>query len=345
MAEPEQFTPEQAQSLLEEVYNNKTPTNATPVTPEAPAAPEVETPAVPETPEPAKLPVETEPAAPAAEPEKKPEPQAPADPYAWVNDIPETLREKVLQEINQRVAVEHRNRSDSGRIRALNNKLLELERERTAKPAEQPAAPPAPKTPEQWAKLAKDDPEIAEAIEARVKSEIDATREQLLSEVKELKKTEQDRLARESQQYVEQEAEMLRRIVPNYEEVIAHPAYSQWLQYEAEPGIREIALKSHDHRDAVRVLKLYADTMQARFGNPTNTPATPTPSTQPAQPDPAKQQADQIEAERRAKLNAPPAAPAKTPVAPASFDPKGPVTKDDQERIFLEYYNKLNKKT
>jgi len=361
MAEPENFTAEQAQALLEEVMG-KTPEVATVVVvpadaAHAPPVPVVETPVVPVVEE-KKVETPVTPATPEVKPAETPAvvPAAPVttvttDPYAWVNEIPEALRDKVVKEIQARQQTEHRNRSDSGRIAALQRKLGDVERERTRTPAPQkpaPAAQPKP-TPEGWTEVVKSDPELAKAVEARVKSEVDTAVDAVKAEIQELRETAVEPLhENERQRYMAQERESLKRAVNNYEEVTGSPAYREWLDNYAAPGVRKLAYESLDHRDAITVLQNYAqDMIRLGFAEAPKAPVVEKkPDTQapvvPAAPDTSA--ADKIEAARAAALKAPSVVSASTPT-PSGGGLSGPVSKDDAERIFLESYNKITKKT
>lgn len=363
MAEPENFTAEQAQALLEEVMG-KTPDTATTVVVPADTA-HAPVPVVPETPIVPVVEEKKEPAAtvvPAAVTEVKPAetpavvPAAPVttvttDPYAWVNEIPEALRDKVVKEIQARQQTEHRNRSDSGRIAALQRKLGDVERERTRPPAVKPAPAAQPKpTPEGWTEVVKSDPELAKAVEARVKSEVDTAVDAVKAEIQELRETAVEPLhENERQRYLTQEREALKRVVHNYEEVTGSPVYREWLDNYAAPGVRKLAYDSVDHRDAIFVLQNYAQFMTANgYGEAPKAPVVEKkPDTQapvvPVVSDTSA--ADKIEAARAAALKTPSVVPASTPML-SGGGTNGPVRAGDEaERIFLESYNKINKKT
>lgn len=96
-------------------------------------------------------------------------PAAPADPFAWINNLPEKVREQAEQ-------LKHSALSDQGRVAAYNKQLAELKRELEAAkryaatavpvPAEQkPSASAAPELPAKFKQLKEDFPEFAEAVE------------------------------------------------------------------------------------------------------------------------------------------------------------------------------------
>lgn len=378
MAEQENFTPEQAQKLLEEMYETKAPTNAVLVTVaptsangetvvQAPApTPVVEgaTPPVVEKP-PAVKPTDAPPVTPPAtgtppvEPVVKAPPAALAvtDPYAWVENLDPKIKENVLAEIRLRMNAEHAFRSNNGRIRALQEKLRESESKVVVRP--QPAAtavPTSPTTPAEWEELKKTDPDLAKALEARVKSEVDAVTARVDEKLQELHKTGVEPLQDHARrQYVQHERETLQRLIPNVDQIVQSPHYSHWLENVAPPSIRDTALKSVDHRDAYAVMQHYAgwlvSTGQAEApGKPAQTvaPTTQPPAVTPPATPPEKTaeqlEADRIAAEREARLKTPSTVPpaAFTPTGPGNRN--GPVTREQQEQIFAEEWAKLHPK-
>lgn len=345
----ENLTVEQAEALLNETFNSLqkqepvgtmqaiVPTEQV-VETTTPAPVVEETPAVvEETPQP-----EATTAAPApAASETTPTPSSePANPYAWVEALPDEVKQKVILEINERYKHEHQARSDAGRVKALQRKLLE--QEQRAAQAKQPASQPAPAgsqptTPESWQSLAKGDPELAEAIEARVKSEIETAVGSVRNELQEMKKLAVDPLHEQNaQEYRQAQYQELKRIVPNVDEVIRSREYNTWLENDASDGIRELARRSLDHRDAVNVLRAYAADMQAMGYD--RVPPAPAAAA-------ATTNADAIAEARNKQLQSP--APRTTvSVAPvASLNANGPMTKDDAQAYFDQVVAKLMKKT
>lgn len=349
MADIEQFTEEQAQKLLEESYPGAKPE----VVSTTPPIPALETPAEPE-----KTEVEQEaPKGPAAatevegatgatgtaEPAKPDATKPPAvaeDNYKWLEALPEDARERVQAEIDRRLQVEHQERSSRGRIAAYQKQILEAQRKIANQPATQPA--PAerqtPQTPENWQEVVKSDPELAKAIEAHVKSEVESAVQSVRTDLQELRKTAIDPLyENQEQQYVETQRQELERMVPNVHEVISSPQYAEWLK-SASQGIRNLALTSTDAQDAIVVLRQYADDM-VRTGRARPQPA-PSTVTPPTSVDTTE--ADKIAAERDRKLKAQTVVPS-APIAPVAGTRNGPVTSEDAEKIFLEAYNKFMK--
>lgn len=337
MADIEQFTEEQAQKLLEETYTNNGNPPATDVVESTPALEEA----------PAETTTEVAEATDTATPVETAAPVEDANnPYSWVDSIPdEALRNKVVEQIQAKLQADHAAKSQTGRAKALQQKLLESERRiSTSRPQGKPAAPAEPATlttPEGWLNLAKNDPELAEAIEARVKSEINAAVGSVRGELQELRQTHiipQEERNRE--QYVEHERQQLKALVPNYEQVVNSREYANWLENHASNSTRHMAMTSNDHRDAIAALQLYANDMVALgyykppvSAAPVSAAATTT------------EQADKIAASRAAKASATVVIPS-APLAPVASSKTGPINAEDAQKILEDTWNKiLAKKT
>lgn len=343
----ENLTAEQAEKLFEDSYkaikgNETPPAAAEPVEPEVPAEPAPAEPAV-ETPT---EPVKEKEAAPAPAEPTKPEDKPTDDPYAWLKDVPEELRQKVMEQINTKLQLEHRVRSDDGRVKAHQEKVLKLQRQ-IAELQQRPTATkqPAPAerqvTPEAWQQIVKSDPELAAAFEARVKQEVDSAVGSIRNELQEFKRTAVEPLyEHSSQQYVEEQKHTLRQMVPNYEQVVASPEYSDWLTNYASEGIRRLALTSTDANDAVNVLRFYANDMIAMGKAPPPQQHAPVQAATPV-----NDAADKIAAARTEKLAAVPPANKPVAIAPTGNNAKRDFTKDEAEALFVEEWKKLNKRT
>jgi hypothetical protein len=359
MATPEQFTEEQAQELLAKYMSGtEAPARGTP-TPES-----EKTPAPEPVKEPEKKEEENKEPTPAAEPAKEPEPakqeekkeerkepaKAPPerdDPYSWVKDVPEALRERVLKEIQDKMQLKHRVDSDDGRVRGMQQKLLEANRvisELKVTPRKDSAATavPASKTPEQWTQLAKDDPEMANAIEARVKSEVDAAVSSVREDIAEFKKSAVDPLyENQQQQYAEREAAALEKAVPNYREVVSDPHFNMWLNTVAKEDVKEKALKSVSHLDAIDVLKTYSADM-VRLGLAPPPEQKTTSAATPKEPVDTTT-ADKVEAERQRKLDTPAVVKDHTPPL-GGGGKKTQFTESEAEEEFKRIWDEMHKK-
>jgi len=350
--EPENISVDDAQKLLEESFasfqKDAPPLQIAPQEPEPAATPEpaevVDTATEPVE----KAPTKEEPEAttPTEEPPAKPEKSA--DKYAWVEKVPEDVRAHVLEEINQRAAAYQQWASNNGRISSMQKKILELTRELTSRtPAETPApARPAPTTPEGWATLNKDDPELASAVEARIKAEVEAAVGPLKDALQEVRKSGDALYEYNHQQYVEEQRAALSAQVSNYEEVVTSDSFKHWVMNIAPEAIRNTALHSVEAKDAIGVLRYYADDMiRLGYAQPsTQQPPTQASAASSLAPTPSSSTVDKIVEERGRKAGAPtvvkspPALSARGPI-----DPKGPVRKEDADAIFLEAWKSLHK--
>lgn len=342
----ENLTPEQAQSLFEESFKAIKANEALPVEPAPvvePVVEAVEEPAEEVVAEPALVePAKVEEAKPV---ESKPVETVPTDPYVWLKDVPETVRQKVMDEINTKLQLEHRVRSDDGRVKAHQEKVLKLQRQ-LAEAQQRPTASkqPAPaerQVPEAWQQIVKSDPELAAAFEARVKQEVDSAVGSIRNELQEFRRTAIEPLYEHtSQQYVEEQKQSLRQLVPNYEQVVASPEYNDWINNYASEGIRRLALTSTDAQDAYNVLRYYANDMVAMGRAPAPQQPSPVQATPPVTSD-----ADKIAATRAEKLAATPPAKSPTAIAPTGNPGKKDFTKEEAEALFMEEWKKLNKRT
>jgi hypothetical protein len=341
---------DEAQKLLEDSYNSisKNEAPATPPAPtepvvvEEPTTPPVEPSAPPANPTQPTPPDPTHHEPPREQPANQPAPQE--DPYAWVESLPEETRAKVIQEIQAKLTYEHQFRSNNGRIRNLQQKLLEAQKQISeSRPATKPATAERqpPSTPEGWQELMKNEPDLAAAIEARVKSEIESAVGSVKSELQEFKKTAVDPLhEHQREQYVEHQRNELKRLVPNYEQVVSDPNYPRWLETVASPGMRHLALHSVEASDAYTVMQQYANDM-VRMGI-----YKPAPAATPAAPPPAPQNneaADKLAAARAAKLNSPPPT-SQTPIAPVGGPTKAEITVEEGQAMLEKIWAELNPK-
>jgi len=320
MADPTEISVEDAENFLQDDFNKlsgKPPVEA-PAEPAEPAEAPAETPEVAE-------PKEGEEQAAAPEESATPAaPEAQPNPYDWIEKIEDKeVKDKIIGEIQARMQAEHRIRSDNGRVaafqrqaRELKQALAQLKEQKNKPPGDgPPAADAAPQTPEEWNSVIEADPVLAKAVQALLKSEVEAAKATVRGEFQEkLKGAVEPIYTDRVQQGRAEEQSKLLQLVPNAYEVIQSQPYQYFINNVAPPGLRELAVKSTDHRDAVAVLRDYASWMIA-------TGQAPAPSQQ--QPDPAPaadtSDADRIAQERANKLKTttPGAAPS-APVRPGA---------------------------
>jgi hypothetical protein len=226
----------------------------------------------------------------AAEPETKPEPVAAqpapaAEEDPWAN-APEPLRESWKKERDRVKELEHRLKSDGGRISALQRKIDELSR--AASTAAQPAAPAAgeQKAPnaaqaaaatsdvfgsDQWKQIEEDYPEIAAPLRAAfasLKDEIEPIKQQSRAVEEDRQRAaliaEQDRLTQE---------------IPDWNQTLADNGvvFATWLDVqprhlrEAFERNREAITDAAEAADVVRRFKEHLGTAQPQQPAPAGT--------------------------------------------------------------------------
>lgn len=254
----------------------------------------------------------------------------------WISQIPDTLRDKVKEQLDKLAAAEQRIRSDDGRVAAFQRKAdtlaLKLQELSKLKPQETTAAIPPP-IPEKWKEVADNDPELAAAIEARVKAEIQEFKDTHLKPLVQRQET-QDELARVDR--VTHETQLLERAIPNAREMASTPMFRGWLENEASPSIKAAFEHSLDHRDYITVFNQFAlDMINTGRVAPEDAPlqAAPAATTQAVSP----QKALEIAEQRARKLAAGPVV-GRGVITPATIDPNKPITIEEAEAILRELY-------
>lgn len=248
----------------------------------------------------------------------------------WAKDLPDNIKENLSKELQEKLYYEQKYKSDAGRQSALQRKLYEARKEaealraRLAKPLD-PAIVAAAKEDEakqlaDWNKLQEADPDLAKAFEARLKLESDKHKTDLKTQ---LEATVNPLIQHNQEAYEDEQRRLLSEQVPNFAEVVASPVYDRWLRTKASPGVRNLALNSLDHQDALTVLRVYSQPDQGpavyndmvRAGE---LPAPPAPAPAPAAQAPASNtsHADSVAKSREQRLQA-------APVVPSTPNPIG----------------------
>lgn len=259
----------------------------------------------------------------------------------WLSKIGDKdLRSRVEEQINKAAQLEHRVRSDDGRVAAFQRKAdelkLELQQLKSNRPVEKPAATERT-IPKEWEQVIEHDPELAKSIEALLRSE----REQLREEFKKEQHTALQPIQEEKQaRYVAEERQLLEQAVPGYQDIKQSEMFKGWLQYEASPALQHAYEQSYNHRDFVAVFNQFAVDMisTGRVQAPSNTAPM---QTQQSVIDPAR--ASQIAANRERKLEQAPVGSRNIPAPAAVVDPKGPMTVEQAEDFLVRTMNKMNK--
>jgi hypothetical protein len=219
----------------------------------------------------------------------------------------ETAEERVKRLEQERAQLEHRLKSDAGRVAALQRKVDDLLRARAESPPEsKPAAkePSVAKTKfdEKLAKARELDPDLADLMEALREDAIEKANSLVTDKVSQ---TEQILRQREEQEVFHREKARLLEMVPEADEVFKNPAWRQWKESQP-PAI--LALASSLNADEMYLaMQKFASDMQRDY--PELYPAPTQGKTPPAQPDPT---ANKVAADRTRKLASSAPAPSGT---------------------------------
>lgn len=183
----------------------------------------------------------------------------------WAKDLPDNVKESLSKELQDKLYYEQKYKSDLGRQSALQRKLYEARKENAAlrthiaKPQDPAIATAAKRdqasTLAEWKQLQEADPDLAKAFDARLDERVTALRAE--------QKAQLDATVNPLNQHIEENYEdeqrrLLLEQVPNFQEVVNNPVYSEWLNTRASQGVRNLALNSMDYKDALTVLKMYA---------------------------------------------------------------------------------------
>jgi len=309
--------------------------------------------------------------------DKKPKEEKPEDKQEltgvpdWAKDLPREVQEKVLSIAQEAQYHQQRWRSDIGRQSALQNKLTEARRE-LARLSSQVRTPQEDtdlaaaakgdhsKSLEEWNQIIEADPNLARAIDLRIKAEVSQAKTEIARQVD----ANIDPLYQHNAQaFVEEQNRILHEAVPNVDQVLQSPVYNFWINNRAAPGIRQLATTSTDASDAINVLRVYAQEAPSVFNEMVSSGLIPAPQqgqvqAQPAQP--AQQQtvdtsvADKVAKVREQKVHAAPVVPVAPVAAPttsmattlANSKPGQAIDLEDAyvQRALEEAYNQYKRK-
>ena len=208
---------------------------------------------------------------------------APAQPVAEVDEV-EALRQKLK-------LMEHRIKSDEGRVSAFQRKANELEAKlaelnKNAKPPSAADAPESPETDEDLELLKKADPALYRILvkrEEALKKEVTSLRNQLNTELAPVKQTVE-------RAEIDNEINKLRAMVPNIKEVVQSEAFLTYRDHVAPAPIKQL-LTSRSADDVVHGLQIYSAWMQANsLGAKTETAPASEPAKAPSVPNPVAQE-------------------------------------------------------
>jgi len=292
----------------------------------------------------------------------------------WAKDLPREVQEKVLSIAQEAQYHQQRWRSDIGRQSALQNKLTEARRElaRLSSQVRQPqedsdlaAATKGDhsKSLEEWNQIIEADPNLAKAIDLRIKAEVSQAKTEIARQVD----ANIDPLYRHHEQaFVEEQNRILHEVVPNVDQVLQSPVYNFWINNRAAPGIRQLATTSTDASDAINVLRMYAQEAPSIFNEMVSSGMLPAPQVLQQNPSqtaqPAHQQtvsndtsvADKVAKNREQKVHAAPVVPTAPVTAPttsmattlANSKPGQSIDLDDEyvQRALETAYNQYKRK-
>lgn len=244
------------------------------------------------------------------------EPPPEDDPYAWIEKLPEDVREKAVQLKN--VAGSHYGRATAfqRRVDELNRELSRM-KSRDAAPADTKkpedkslaSQSAAQETPKEWAKLQEDFPEFAEAVEAIRASDREAFNKQLEEKLAPL---EQTRLQQERQQFYDKVTDAAEEIFDtkktgvSWTDVVEGEDFKAWLQMQ--PGSVQQAARLPDPNEAIHVLKMYESDYQAEVARMAQIETSASSNTE------QSTEAEKVK-QRRAKTKQQSVTPASKPVA------------------------------
>jgi hypothetical protein len=249
----------------------------------------------------------------------------------WAKSLDPELQKKIYDVAQAAQYHEQKWRSDVGRQNALQQKLLEARKQlatlssQVMKPQDDNLAAAAQgdhaKSLAEWNQLIEADPNLAKAIDLRIRAET----AQLKAETQGQIKATVDPLYQHTEQnHVEEQRRILHDNVPNYQEVIKSPVYQYWFNNHAAPGIQNLARSSADASDAINILKMYAQEAPHVYNEMVNRGMLPREEatvTQPARSVPAQDTAlaDKVAKTREEKVTqAPVVTSVQTPVVATS---------------------------
>jgi hypothetical protein len=216
----------------------------------------------------------------------------------------ETPEDRVKRLEQERAQLEHRLRSDAGRVAALQRKVDDLLRAQAApakepsKPAQEPSVAKT-KFDEKLAKARELDPDLADLMEALREDAIEKANSLVTNKVSQ---TEEILRQREEQEVFAREKARLLEMVPQADEVFRNPAWRQWKESQP-PKILALA-SSMDADEMYLAMQKFAADMQRDY--PDLYPAQPaTAASTPASPAAVKVATDRA---RKLAAGTPPSA-------------------------------------
>lgn len=273
---------------------------------------------------------ETEPKSTVAKESERPEDQS-----DWTAGLPEEAKAKVQALMEERKQLEHRVKSELGRVPYLQRKVEELSRQLSEPPATkkpeaaQKTSVPQGKFAEKLAQIKQVDPELAETLELMAQEVILPLREETVNEIRQTQAMFKDK---QEEELWHREKSKLLSMYPQADEVFRHPMYRDWKAMQSE-GIQRLA--GSIYADEVSIaLEQFAKYVETQFPEMAKQPASQATATEQTGATPPA--AAKVVAERARKLSA--TTPSTKTGAPKTSDlPK-------TEAELFEYYTQKIRK-
>jgi hypothetical protein len=190
-----------------------------------------------------------------------------------VEDDPATTIAKLQEELEQQRVLNHKLKSDAGRVPSLQRKLAEVDnklREMAQKPNPSAAATREDKRvlSEKLAQIKEHDPLLADAVMELVNDAISGLRQEIEPKVTAVERATFDK---ELEETLDNEMTKLKEVVPNAIEVFQSPAWKEW---KAELPANWLALAESMYADdVITALQRYSRDMYARHPELVKAPA------------------------------------------------------------------------
>lgn len=258
----------------------------------------------------------------------------------WFADLPAEVQEKVKALKDEKDKLEHKVRSDEGRVPSLQRQVEELKRKvTTQRPEPQAAQVPNAKSnsnsklDEKIASIREIDPVLADTL-ASMRDELTAPiRDELITRTDRI---ENDLRRQEDEKLWERENNKLLAAVPLAHEVFKHPQYQEWKKQQTE-GLVSLAESIYADDVLIAFEKFTKDMQRINPPQAQAAPAkveTPAPVVVP----PVDKRASTIATERERKLNA------SAPAAVSGTAKAGDGLPDDEDRLFAHFQEQIRLK-
>ena len=181
------------------------------------------------------------------------------DPNEWLAKLPEDVRGALEQQVKQAQYWQNKHQELASKHRKLSNEATTLRQKVTQPPVTDVRT--SEEVDEDWKKLEEADPVLAKILKKREDAIAAKFERQADEKVRQVAEPIQ---AREQEQYIAYQQDVLTSEVPNWREVVQDPYFKAWKE-QASDGVKAM-YGSLDARDSIRVLQLYASDMQSYFG-------------------------------------------------------------------------------